>query len=115
MRYLLMIGGEETATSRTSAEICASDDALAWANDLERRGKFLGGEVLRPASDATTVRVRDGQVLLSDGPFAETKEQIGGYCLVECANLDEALTLAATHPVAKFGLVEVRAIWEDAQ
>jgi hypothetical protein len=71
-----------------------------------------GGERLRPTADATTVRVRDGEVLASDGPFAETKEQIGGYYVVDCKDLDEAVEVAAKIPGARFGSIEVRPIWE---
>ena len=69
-----------------------------------RRGVRLQGDRLRPASDATTVRVRDGEVLIVDGPFAETKEQIAGFDILECADLDEAIEVAAKHPVARFGV-----------
>ena len=68
---------------------------------------------LRRVSAATTVRVRGDEVLLSDGPFAETKEQVGGYDLIECENLDEAVEVASKHPVARFGTIEVRPIWEE--
>ncbi|MGH3879916.1 MAG: YciI family protein [Actinophytocola sp.] len=111
MRYLLLIGGEPDATAATSKEICEADDAGAWAEEMTRRGVFISGELLRPPEDATTVRVRDGEVLLADGPYAETKEQIGGLTVIECADLDEAVAVAAAHPVARHGLVEVRPIW----
>ena len=68
---------------------------------------------MRPAEDATTVRVREEEVLLSDGPFAETKEQIAGYDIIECENLDEAIEVASRHPVARFGSIEVRPLWEE--
>lgn len=110
MRYLLLIGGPETGLS--SKDICESVESKAWLDDLHARGVYRGGELLRPVSDATTVRVRDGEVLLSDGPFAETKELIGGINVIECADLDEALEIAAGHPAAKLGMVEVRPIWE---
>ncbi len=112
MRYLLLIGGEDDGSDRSSQDVCGEDDSVAWAEEMTRRRVLLTGEVLRPPSDATTVRVRDGEVLLSDGPFAETKEQMGGFSVIECANLDEALDIAAAHPVAKYGMVEVRPIWE---
>jgi hypothetical protein len=88
-------------------------DASSWVREMQARGVRLQGGRLRPAGAATTVRVRDGEVLLSDGPFAETKEQIGGFDLIECADLDEALEVAAKHPSARFGFVEVRPLWED--
>jgi hypothetical protein len=74
-----------------------------------RRAPF--GSRLRPVSDATTVRVRAGEVLLSDGPFAETKEQMGGFDLIECKDLDEAIEVASKHPGAKFGTIELRPLW----
>jgi hypothetical protein len=79
---------------------------------MGRQGVLRGGARLRPSRDATTVRVRDGEVLLSDGPFAESKEQIGGTALIECENLDEAIEVASKHPVAEFGVIEVRPLWE---
>jgi hypothetical protein len=112
MRYLLLIGGEADDSGLTSQDVCAESDAATWVEEMTRRRVLLNGQVLRPPEDATTVRVRDGEVLLSDGPFAETKEQIGGLCVIECANLDEALEIAAAHPVARHGMVEVRPIWE---
>ena len=79
---------------------------------MDGSGVRLMGDQLRPASDATTVRVRDGEVLLADGPFAETKEQIAGFDIIECADLDQALEVAARHPVARFGTIEVRPFWQ---
>jgi hypothetical protein len=112
VRYLLLIGGEAgEAPEPSSKEICAADDAVAWAEDMTRRGVLVSGEALHPPDDATTVRVRGGEVLLADGPFAETKEQIGGVTVIECADLDEAVSVAASHPVARYGMVEVRPLW----
>jgi hypothetical protein len=85
----------------------------AWVQEMDARGVRKLGSRLRPVSDATTVRVRGGEVLLSDGPFAETKEQIGGFDLLECRDLDEAIEVASKHPGAKFGTIEVRPLWED--
>jgi hypothetical protein len=84
----------------------------AWVQEMDGRGVRQLGSRLRPVSDATTVQVRGGEVLLSDGPFAETKEQIGGFDLIECKDLDEALEVASKHPAAKFGTIEVRPLWE---
>lgn len=80
--------------------------------EMGGRGVLQGGERLRDTTDATTVRVRDGETLTSDGPFAETKEQIGGYFLVDCKDLDEAIEIAAKIPGANHGSIEVRPIWE---
>lgn len=86
-------------------------DSFPWLDEMIARGIRLDGERLRPPSAATTVRVRDGEVLLADGPFAETKEAIAGFDILECANLDEAIEVAAKHPVAQFGSIEVRPFW----
>lgn len=111
MRFLLLIGGDHAA-GPSSKEICESPEARAWIADMERRGLLRSGELLRPPSEAATVRVRDGEVLVSDGPFAETKEQVGGINVLECASLDEAVEAAAAHPSARYGTIEVRPVWE---
>ena len=107
MRYLLIICGDETA---------AGPDMLAeyikFGEEMGKRGVLTGGERLRPTTDATTVRVRENEVLTSDGPFAETKEQIGGYYLVDAKDLDQAIEIAAKIPGARTGSIEVRPIWE---
>ena len=100
MRYLLLICGEEQAMAAQAPE--ESSALLAeygtFTEAMSERGVLRGGERLRPTTDATTVQVRDGKVLTADGPFAETKEQIGGYFVVECSNLDEAIEVAAKIP-----------------
>jgi len=85
---------------------------VAFQDEMSERGILLGGERLRPTTDATTVRVQNGEVLTSDGPFAETKEQVGGYYLVDAKDLDDAVEIAAKIPAASFGSIEVRPIWE---
>ena len=114
MKYLLMICMDEASFEAASPEESAASYAeyAAWMEDMTRRGILLGGERLRPVADATTVTVRDGKVLTSDGPFAETKEQIGGYFLVDCRDLDEAVEVAAKIPGARHGSIEVRPTWE---
>ncbi|MEU5261217.1 YciI family protein [Amycolatopsis sp. NPDC021455] len=102
MQYLLMICGDETAAEHRD------DGCGGWSEELERRGKIRGGGGLHPPTEATTIRVRDGEVLLTDGPFTEAKEQIGGFVILDCADLDEALELAARHPAATYGSIEVR-------
>ena len=115
MRYLLLIGGNEKVLNNLP-EPEQSMRMQAWAtyaSDLATANKLRGGERLRPVSSATTVRMNGGQRLLSDGPFAETKEQLGGFFLVETADLDEAVELASKMPhLADGGSVEVRPIWE---
>jgi hypothetical protein len=86
-------------------------DATAWVEEMTRRGVREFGQRLRPVEDSTTVKVRDGEVHTTDGPFAETREQIGGFDLVDCADLDEAIEIAAKHPMATFGQVEIRPLW----
>src|SRR5437764_2357968 len=114
MRYALLICTDETAMDAMSpAEAQASTAAyMAWGDEMAKRGVLGGGERLRPTTDATTVRVRDGEVLASDGPFAETKEQMGGFYLVDCKDLDEAIDVASKIPGARDGSIEVRPIWE---
>jgi hypothetical protein len=86
----------------------------AWVDEMEGRKVLLpGGGELRPVSGAATMRVRSGEVLVADGPFAETKEQIGGFDIVQCAGPDEAIEVATRHPVARFGSIEVRPFWES--
>jgi hypothetical protein len=80
---------------------------------MDGRGVRLEGDRLRPVSDATSVRVRGGEVLVTDGPFAEAKEQIAGYDVIECTDLDEAIEVASKHPMARFGMIEVRPFWEE--
>ena len=114
MRYLLMICTDEASYAALSPEEAAASMAEygEFYEAMGTRDVLQGGERLRPTSDATTVRVRDGEVVTSDGPFAETKEQIGGYYLVDCKDLDEAIEVAAKIPGARTGSIEVRPIWE---
>jgi hypothetical protein len=114
MRYLLMICGDETELEAASPEESAArfNEYVKFGEEMTRRGVLEGGERLRPTTDATTVRVREGDVVTSDGPFAETKEQIGGFYLVECKDLDEAIDVASKIPGARAGSIEVRPIWQ---
>jgi hypothetical protein len=109
MKYLLLIctEGRFDPDDHTPAEL----DAQPWADEMDRRGIRLTGDRVRPASDATTVRVRGDETLVTDGPFAETKEQMGGFDIIECGDLDEAIEIAAKHPMARLGMVEVRPFW----
>ncbi len=114
MRYALLICGDEKAMEATSPEEASTtlNEYLAFGEEMGKRGVLGGGERLWPTTDATTVRVRDGEVLTSDGPFAETKEQMGGFYLVDCKDLDEAIDVASKIPGARDGSIEVRPIWE---
>jgi hypothetical protein len=107
MKYMLIHCLDETAEYGPEEGRPRFD---AWLSEMRARGVTLHGDRLRDASNATTVQVRDREVLLSDGPFAETKEQIAGYDVIECADLDEAIEVASKHPTAWMGTIEVRPI-----
>jgi hypothetical protein len=111
VQYMMLVCGTEGAEPEPGFDMEAATEA--WVKEMDGRGVRLQGNPLRPVSDATTVRVRDGDVLISDGPFAETKEQMWGYDLLECKDLDEAIEVASKHPVARFGMIEVRPVWTD--
>jgi hypothetical protein len=114
MKYLFLICVSESEDAKMSTEDRGALYAAygAFTQEVKDRGVYLGGNPLHPVSTATTVRVRNGKTLTTDGPFAETKEQMGGYYLLNCANLDEAIELAAKIPSAKNGSIEVRPIME---
>ena len=116
MKYAMLIYHDEAANAQMSeAEQAAEYEAyMAFGEEARRREAMAGGEALHPTTAATTVRVRDGQVLTTDGPFAETKEQLGGFYLLDCDNLDEAIELAAKIPGAAIGSVEIRpvVVWD---
>ena len=111
MKYALLICDDETV-SPSNEELGADPVHQAWQADLDRRGAERIGFRLRPTVAATSVRVRAGETLVSDGPFAETKDFVGGVVVVECADLDEAIAIAAGHPYARWGGVEIRPVWE---
>jgi hypothetical protein len=114
MKYLLLICGEPaTAEADEQAVEDAGPTIEEWLSEMEQRGVRLLGERLRPPEDATTVRVRQGDLLTTDGPYAETKEWLAGFDIIDCADLDEAIEIAAKHPVARHGMVEVRPFWTD--
>jgi len=112
MRYALLICGDESAVQSPEEGEATLAEYMKFGEEMTKRGVLHGGERLRPTSDATTVRVRDGEIVTSDGPFAETKEQIGGFYLVDAKNLDDAIEIAAKIPGARTGTIEVRPIWE---
>src|SRR4051794_20973647 len=97
MKYLLLICDEGLPITECGGE-GEEADPRPWVAEMEARGVRKFGDRVRPATDATTVRVRDGELLVTDGPFAETKEQMGGFDVIECADLDEAVEVAAKHP-----------------
>jgi len=112
MRYMILIYGNEAAEAAMSPEQQQAQFAahIAYAREMGEQGVMKGGDPLLPTSAATTVRQRDGKLLTTHGPFAETAEQLGGFYLVECANLDEALAWAAKNPSATTGSIEVRPV-----
>jgi hypothetical protein len=111
MRYLALIYNEEPAEpEEMTPEMMAP--WIAFGEEATKRGANPTGDALQPTSTATTVRIRDGQTMTTDGPFAETKEVLGGYYILECPNLDAAVDLAAKIPVAQYGSIEVRPILE---
>jgi hypothetical protein len=114
MQYLLLIYQREAPVDAAADdELMASElaDYAAFSREAHERNQFIAGEALEPTSTATSVRVRDGQVSVTDGPFAETKEALGGFYLLDCRDLDEAIEMAAKIPAAKRGTIEVRPIW----
>lgn len=113
MQYALLIYTPEP-TEEPSADATAEEMAAynAFGQHVTDRGAMRGGEALEPTATATTVRVIDGRTVTTDGPFAETKEALGGFYLVEAADLDEAIGYAAMIPGAKHGCIEVRPIWD---
>jgi len=113
MKYMLLVCFDESVELSQEEGADMESSGMAWATEMAGRGIRLDGSRLSPVSDATTVRVRGGEVLLGDGPFAETKEQIAGFDVIECADLDEAIEVASKHPVARFGAVELRPFWLD--
>ena len=111
MRYMLLIYLEERTLAETERQQCYLESAQL-AQEIHSRGQYLAAAPLHPTSTATSIRVRDGKRLVTDGPFAETREQLGGYFLIEAKNLDEAMDIAARIPMAKKGTVEVRPVIE---
>ena len=111
MQYMLLIYLDETALSEAEREKCYSESAQL-AQQLSARGQYLAASPLHPTSTATSVRVRDGKRLVTDGPFAETREQLGGFYLVDAKNLDEAIDIAGQIPAGRWGTVEIRPVVE---
>jgi hypothetical protein len=114
MRYALLIyASEQDWASQTEEESQAvNQEYMAFTKDIIDRGLMKGGEALQPTSTATSVRVRNGDTLTTDGPFAETKDQLGGFYLVDCKDLDEAIEVAARIPDVRRGSIEIRPVME---
>jgi hypothetical protein len=119
MKYMMLVYGRSPAVEDVqSGRVYAAADEPAlpveqWVDEMDARKVRLMGHQLRPLAEATSVRVRDGQILVVDGPFTETKEVVAGFDLLECASLDEAIEVAAKHPVARFGRLELREFWDE--
>lgn len=108
MRYMMFVVADPDAQDEPAQGGLTIEQ---WVAEVDGRGQRVTGDRLRPASDATTVRVRRGEVLVSDGPFTESKEWIAGFDILDCADLDEAITVASRHPMAGGGTLELRPFW----
>lgn len=111
MKYMMLVYLDEQALSDSEREKCYVESAQL-ARDLHSRGNYLDASPLHPVATATSVRVRDGKRLITDGPFAETREQLGGYYIIEARDLDEAMGVAERIPVARVGTIEIRPVLE---
>ena len=112
MKYVMFVCADEGVVLSPEDEATIGPGTQAWVDEMEQRGVRLLGQRLSSISDATVVRVREGELLVADGPFAETKEQIAGFDILDCADLDEAIEIAAKDLMARFGtLEEVRPFW----
>jgi hypothetical protein len=111
MKYMLLIYGDEGAWTEGERNECYKESA-ELAQRLEASGRYLGASPLQPTSTATSVRVRNDRPVITDGPFAELREQLGGYFLIEAKHLDEAISIAAQVPAARKGTVEIRPLVE---
>jgi hypothetical protein len=109
MQYMLLIYGDENALSEAERERCYAESA-EFARGLYLKGQYLATAPLYPTSTATSVRVREGKRLVTDGPFAETREQLGGFFLIDAKDLDEAVEIAAGIPAGRWGTVEIRPV-----
>lgn len=111
MKYMLLVYTDEKAWTEAEREHCYGE-STHLAHDLQAKGQFLATSPLQPVSTATSVQVRNGKRLVTDGPFAETREQLGGYFLVDAKNLDEAIDIAGRIPGARKGTIEIRPVLE---
>jgi hypothetical protein len=111
MKYMLLIYQDELALTEPDREECYKE-STQLAHDLKAKGQFLAASPLQPTALATSVRIRDGKQIITDGPFAETREQLGGYYLIDAKDLDEAISIAVRIPMAKKGTIEIRPVIE---
>lgn len=115
MKYLCLVYVEERTLHAMpqSERVVLSDQSMAYCDELQKNGQLIGASPLHPVDTATTVRVRGGKVSTIDGPFAETKEQLGGYLLIDVRDMNDAVRIASKFPAAQYGSIEVRPIKED--
>ena len=115
MKYLLLVCWDtdrmNAQTEPSEAPADEFEEGFPWVDDLRAQGIWVTGDQLAPPRRARSVRVRSGQTLVTDGPFAETKEAVGGFDLLDCDSLEQAVEIAATHPLAETGTIEVRPLW----
>lgn len=113
MKYMLLIYADEQVQGDTERQRCY-EESTQLAHQLKSDGQYLAASPLQPTSTATSIRVRNSTPLITDGPFAETREQLGGYFLVDATNLDEAIGIASKIPAARWGTIEIRPVIEIA-
>ena len=114
MRFMMLVcwdAGAMNDQAEPDPAEAYEPESFPWLDDVQGRGKWVTGDQLAPPRRGRSVRVRDGQVVVSDGPFAETKEAVGGFDILECDSLEEAVEIAAGHPLAQIGTIEVRPFW----
>ena len=114
MKFLMLVCWDaESMDAQTEPEPAdrPEEESFPWLDDLQSRGIWVTGDQLAPPRRARSVRVRDGRAIVTDGPFAETKEAVGGFDILECGSLEEAIEIASRHPVAQSGTIEVRPLW----
>jgi len=111
MKYMLLVYTDEQSLTETVREHCY-EESTQLTHELNARGQYLAANPLHPIATATSIRVRDGNPIITDGPFAETREQLGGYFLVDAKDLDEAISIATRIPGARLGTVEIRPVME---
>jgi hypothetical protein len=114
MRYLLLIcwdAEKMDAQDEPDPTDTSDEESFPWLDDVQARGIWVTGDQLAPPRRARSVRVRDGKTMVTDGPFAETKEAVGGFDVIKCGSLEEAVEIASAHPLAQIGTIEVRPLW----
>jgi hypothetical protein len=114
MKYLMLVCVDPSVDLSPEERTAIGPDVQAWVEEMDTRGVRVHGHELAGVNDATTVRNRAAEIIVTDGPFAETKEHIGGFDILDCSTIDEAVEVAALHPVARFGSIEVRAFLDES-